>query len=135
MSFDFAFTGKSLGEDQDEDDSAKPTTLVSHDSHSGSVGCTPLRGQKDPIHAAREMVKYLQYLGHGDICSMCDQEPAALAAQSLPQRTWQRMGFRVVIKNSKVLDHGGNAWAEKSIHRIRSTAGVLIQQLQMNIGH
>lgn len=124
MSFDFAFTGKSLGEDQDADDSAKPTTLVSHDSHSGSVGCTPLRGQKDPIHAAREMVKYLQYLGHGDICSMC-----------LPQRTWQRMGFRVVIKNSKVLDHGGNAWAEKSIHRIRSTAGVLIQQLQMNIGH
>ena len=41
----------------------------------------------------------------------------------------------MVIENSKVLDHGGNALAEKSIDRIRSTAGVLLQQLSMNIGH
>ena len=40
-----------------------------------------------------------------------------------------------MIENSKVLDHGGNALAEKSIDRIRSTAGVLLQQLSMNIGH
>ena len=66
---------------------------------------------------------------------MCDQEPSALAVQSLLQRTWQRTGFRVVVEDSKVLDHGGNAWGEKSIDRIRSTAGVLIQQLRMNIGH
>ena len=135
LSFDFGFTGKSLGDDQDEDESAKLTTLILHDSHSGSVGCIPLRGKNDSKHAVREMVKYLQYLGHGDICLMCDQEPSALAVQSLLQRTWQRMGFRVVIENAKVLDHGGNAWAEKSIDRIRSTAGVLIQQLEMNIGH
>ena len=135
LSFDFAFTGKSLGDDQDEDESAKLTTLVLHVSHSGSVGCIPLRGKNDSKHAVREMVKYLQYLGHGNICLMCDQEPSALAVQSLLQRTWQRMGFRVVIENPKVLDHVGNAWAEKSIDRVRSTAGVLIQQLQMNIGH
>ena len=135
LSFDFGFTGKSLGDDQDEDESAKLTTLILHDSHSGSVGCIPLRGKNDSKHAVREMVKYLQYLGHGDICLMCDQEPSALAVQSLLQRTWQRMGFRVVVENSKVLDHGGNAWAEKSIDRIRTTAGVLIQQLEMNIGH
>ena len=135
LSFDFAFTGKSLGDDQDEDEGAKLTTLVLHDSHSGSVGCIPLKGKNDSKHAVREMVKYLQYLGHGNICLMCDQEPSALAVQSLLQGTWQRMGFRVVIENAKVLDHGGNAWAEKSIDRIRTTAGVLIQQLQMNIGH
>ena len=135
LSFDFGFTGKSLGDDQDEDESAKLTTLILHDSHSGSVGCIPLRGKNDSKRAVREMVKYLQYLGHGDICLMCDQEPAGLAVQSLLQRTWQRMGFRVVVENSKVLDHGGNAWAEKSIDRIRTTAGVLIQQLEMNIGH
>ena len=135
LSFDFGFTGKSLGDDQEEDESAKLTTLILHDSHSGSVGCIPLRGKNDSKHAVREMVKYLQYLGHGDICLMCDQEPSALAVQSLLQRTWQRMGFRVVIENAKVLDHGGNAWAEKSIDRIRSTAGVLIQQLEMSIGH
>ena len=135
LSFDFAFTGKSLDDAQDEDEGAKLTTLVLHDSHSGSVNCIPLKAKSDSKHAVREMVKYLQYLGHGDICLMCDQEPSALAVQSLLQRTWQRMGFRVVIENAKVLDHGGNAWAEKSIDRIRTTAGVLIQQLQMNIGH
>ena len=85
--FDFAFTGKSLG-------GAKLTTLVLHDSHSGSVSCVPLRGKNESKYAVREMVKYLQYLGHGDICLMCDQEPSALAVQSLLQRTWQRMGFR-----------------------------------------
>ena len=43
------------------------------------------------------------------------------------------MGFRVVIENSNVLDDGGNAWAEKSIEKIRATAGVVSQQLQMNM--
>ena len=51
------------------------------------------------------------------------------------QRTWQRMGFKVVIENSKVLDHGGNSWAEKSIDRIRTTANVLLNQVCNNIGH
>ena len=106
-----------------------------HDSHSGSVGCFPLKGKDDAKHAVREMIKHIQYLGHGDICLRCDQEPAILVIQSLLQRTWQRKGFGVVIENSKVLDHGGNALAEKSIDRIRSTAGVLLQQLSMNIGH
>ncbi len=41
----------------------------------------------------------------------------------------------MVIENSKVLDHGGNALAEKSIDRNRSMAGVLLQQLSLNIGH
>ena len=128
LSFDFSYTGKSMT-CGDEDDGLKLTTLVMHDSQSGSVGCFPLKGKDDAKHAVRETIKHIQYLGHGDICLRCDQEPAILVIQSLLQRTWQRKGFE------KVLDHGGNALAEKSIDRIRSTAGVLLQQLSMNIGH
>ena len=132
--FDFAYTGKSMDDEQDED-GLKLTTLVVHDSHSGSLNCFPLKGKDDAKHAVREMVKYLLYLRHGDVCLRCDQEPAILVMQSLLQRTWQRKGFRVVIENAKVLDNGGNALAEKSIDRIRSMAGVLLRQLSMNIGH
>ncbi len=121
--------------DVSDEDGLKLTTLIAHDSHRGSLNCFPLRGKDDAKHAVCEMVKYLQYLGHGDVCLRCDQEPAILVAQSLLQRTWQRKGFRGVIENAKVLDHGGNALAEKSIDRIRSMAGVLLRQLSMNIGH
>ena len=134
LSFDFSSTGKSM-DDQSGEDGLKLTALVAHDSHSGSLACFPLKGKDDAKHAVHEMVKYLQYLGHGDVCLRCDQEPAILVVQSLLQRTWQRKGFRVVIENSKVLDHGGNALAEKSIDRIRSMAGVLLRQLSTNIGH
>ena len=138
ISFDFAYTGKSLGADigaGDEDDVAKLTTLVVHDSHTGSINCIPLRGKDEKKHAVREMVKYLQYLGYGDVCLMCDQEPSVLAIQVLLQRTWQRLGFKVVIENAKVLDHGGNSWAEKAIDRIRTTAGVFLNQVCSSIGH
>ena len=123
-----------MGDESDED-GLKLTTLIAHDSHSGSLTCFPLKGKDDAKHAVREMVKYWQYLGHGDVCLRCDQEPAILVVQSLLQRTWQHKGFRVVIENAKVLDHGGNALAEKSIDRIRSMAGVLFRQLCMNVGH
>ena len=137
LSFDFAFTGKSAedGDEGERDEVAKLTTLVVHDSHTGSINCFPLRGKNDKKHAVKEFVKYVQYLGYGDICLMCDQEPSVLAIQSLMQRTWQRMGFKVVIENSKVLDHGGNSWAEKSIDRIRTTANVPLNQVCNNIGH
>ncbi len=134
LSFDFAYTGKSMDDERDED-GLKLTTLVVHDSHSGSLNCFPLEGKDDAKHAVREMVKYLLYLGQGDVCLRCDQEPAILVMQSLLQRTWQRKGFRVVIENAKVLDNGGNALAEKSTDRIRSMAGVFLRQLSMNIGH
>ena len=134
LSFDFFYTGKSMDEQSDEE-GLKLTALVAHDSYSGSLTCFPLKGKDDAKHAVHEMVKYLQYLGHGDVCLRCDQEPSILVVQSLLQRTWQRKGFRVVIENSKVLDHGGNALAEKSIDRIRSMAGVLLRQLSTNIGH
>ena len=103
LSFDFSYTGKSMI-DGDEDDGPKLTTLVMHDSHTGSVGCFPLKGKDDSKHAVREVIKHIQYLGHGDICVRCDQEPAILVIQSLLQRTWQRKGSRCAIENAKVLD-------------------------------
>ena len=137
FSFDFAYTGKSLGNDisEEADDGAKLTTLVAHDSRTGSIACIPVRGKDEKKHSVRELVKYIQYLGYGDVCLMTDQEPAVLAIQALLQRTWQRLGFKAVLENAPVLDHGGNSWAEKAIDRIRTTASVLLNQLSSNLGH
>ena len=61
ISFDFAYTGKSLGNDisRETDDGAKLTTLVAHDSHTGSVTCIPVRGKDEKKHSVRELVKYI----------------------------------------------------------------------------
>ncbi len=138
LSFDFAFTGKSVedGDEGEADEGAKLMTLVVHDSHTGSTNCFPLRGKNDKKHAVER---------DGEVCAISwiwrymldgDQEPSVLAIQSLMQRTWQRMGFKVAIENSKVLDHGGNSLVEKSIQLIA------YEQLQMywnqvcnSIGH
>ena len=74
-------------DEQSGEDGLKLTALVVYDSHSGSLTCFPLNGKDDAKHAVHEMVKHLQYLGHGDVCLRCDQEPAILVVQSLLQRT------------------------------------------------
>ena len=60
ISFDFAYTGKSLGNDSDDsaDDGAKLATLVARDSHTGSISCIPMRGKDEKKHAVRELVKF-----------------------------------------------------------------------------
>ena len=75
LSFDF-LSGKSMGEQSDVE-GLKLTALVAHDSHSGSLTCFPLKGKDNAKHAVHEMVKYLQYLGHGVqswLCSLCFRE-------------------------------------------------------------
>ena len=62
-----ASTGHSI-QPRSEQLAERPGSAPYGDYHSDSVGCIPLRGKSDSQHAVREMVKYLQYLGHGDIC-------------------------------------------------------------------
>ena len=97
LSFDFFYTGKSMGEQSDVE-GLKLTELVAHDSHSGSLMCFPLKGKDDACS-----------LRDGELSAILRAWCSILVVQSLLQRTWQRKGFRVVIENSKVLDHGDNA--------------------------
>ena len=83
----------------------------------------------------KEAVRFLQFLGHSDICLRCDQEPAILTVQNLLQCTWQRMGHRAVIENSKLLDHASNSWVEKAVGNVRNMSSALLHELSKRLKH
>ena len=135
LSFDFAYTGRSCESVEVDSTTAKLTTLIFHDSHSGAVHCVPVFAKNQRKHMVMEAVRFLQFLGHSDICLRCDQEPAILAVQNLLQRTWQRMGHRAVIENSKLLDHASNSWVEKAVDNVRNMSSVLLHELSKRLNY
>ena len=74
-------------------------------------------------------------LGVGELELHCDNEPTMLQVLSLLQRTLLKMGIRVITSTSKPRDHGGNANAEQTVHRVRQNAMVLIAQIELNLMH
>eukprot|EP00435_Cladocopium_sp_Y103_P058316 s3048_g20.t1 len=135
LSFHFAYTGRSCESVDVDSTTAKLTTLVFHDSHSGAVHCVLVFAKSQSKHMVMEAVRFLQFLGHSDICLRCDQEPAVLAVQSLLQRTWQRLGHRAVIENSKLLDHASNSWVEKAVDNVRNMSSVLLHELSKRLNY
>ena len=135
LSFDFAYTGKSCESVDVDTTTSKLTTLVFHDSHSGAVRCVPVFAKSQRKYMVMEAVRFLQFLGHSDICLRCDQEPAILAVQNLLQRTWQRMGHHAVIENSKLLDHASNSWVEKAVDNVRNMSSVLLHELSKRLNY
>ena len=135
LSFDFVYTGKSCESVDVDTTTSKLTTLVFHDSHSGAVHCVPVFAKSQRKYMVMEAVRFLQFLGHSDICLRCDQEPAILAVQNLLQRTWQRMGHRAVIENSKLLDHASNSWVEKAVDNVRNMSSVLLHELSKRLNY
>ena len=129
ISFDLCYTGAS-GEAVDEKSNAKVVVLVLHDSHSSAVHAVPIKGKSETQHMVREASRFIEHLGHGDICLRCDQEPTMLNLQTVLQRSLLRLGRKVTCENSKILDHASNSWVEKSIDRVRNTANVFLHQLR-----
>ncbi len=142
MSFDLSFAGKEYS------DSAGPKLVEAgdlwkekiiilncHDSSSGSVAAIPVRRKGDIHYMAREASKFAANLGVTELELHCDNEPTMLQLLSLLQRTLLKMGLRVTTSTSKPRDHGGNAYAEQTVHRVRQNAMVLIAQIELNLMH
>ena len=129
VSFDLCYTGVS-GEAVDEKSNAKVVVLVLHDSHSSAVHAVPVRNKGEVQHMVREASRFIEHLGHGDICLRCDQEPTMLNLQTVLQRALLRLGRKVTCENSKILDHASNSWVEKAVDRVRNTANVFLHQLR-----
>ena len=79
-------------------------------------------------------MRFIAFLGHGEVTIRCDQEHSTLAIQRLLQRTRQRLNLKTVIEDAKVGDHGSNAAVEKAIDRIRRQASVYLHALTSKIG-
>eukprot|EP00435_Cladocopium_sp_Y103_P063067 s2135_g24.t1 len=93
ISFDFFYT-KSDGTAGQEGDADSIVALIVVCSHKGFMTCIPLEKKSQLDHANREVIKFVQILGHGEIIVHCDNEPSILQIKNLVIRTRQAMGLK-----------------------------------------
>ena len=77
-------------------------------------------------HAAVELVRFCQLLGHTEVELRCDQEPCMMQLQGLVMNARKRLGFKTRVRNPPIGEHQANGCAEKSIDVIRSLANVFL---------
>ena len=135
ISFDLFYTGYATAgevsvemEDAGAGDKAKLTCLIMHCNHTNAIGAVPLpdKSASSMKHAAVELVRFCQLLGHTEVELRCDQEPCMLQLQGLALSARKRLGFRTRIRNPPIGEHQANGFAEKSIDVIRSLANVFL---------
>ena len=134
ISWDLCFSGKTCEAVSEDDAQTKLSALVVHDSHTGAVQCIPIQSKKQTKYMRAEILRFINFLGYGDVMLRCDQEPTTLQVQKHVQRARQQSNLRTVVENSKLLDHGGNSAVEKAVDRIRLQASVFLHQLSQKIG-
>ena len=132
MSFDFCFT-KALEGDEKESDVSSSTWLVMADSHSGYLGCCPLRGKGQIKLTTHEVMAFTQSLGYSAVCFSTDNEPTTRQILRCLINARHAMGLPTRIGTSKIADHS-NALAENAVNRIRGLTCTLMEEVQAKIG-
>ena len=133
ISFDYFFT-KSDGQAGDSGNPDTITALVVVDSHTGFVSCIPLEGKSQLDHANREIIKFVQMLGHSEVILHCDNEPSILQLKRLVLKTRQGMGLKTRESSSVAYDKGGNSLAENAVGRVRALACTLMHHVHGRLG-
>ena len=131
ISFDFFYT-KSDGTSGQEGDAQSVIALIVVCSHTNFISCIPLERKSQLDHANRQMVKFVQMLGHGEIIAHCDNEPSILQIKNLLVRTRQAMGLKT-RETSAIAYDKGNRLAENAIGRVRAPCS-LMHNLHGRIG-
>ena len=133
ISFDYFFT-KSDGQAGDSGNPDTITALVVVDSHTGFVSCIPLEGKSQLDHANREIIKFVQMLGHSEVILHCDNGPSILQLKRLVLKTRQGMGLKTRESSSVAYDKGGNSLAENAVGRVRALACTLMHHVHGRLG-
>ena len=90
ISWDFCFTGKTCEQVAEDSQQSKLTCLVLHDSH--TVHCVPVHHKGQTKYMCQEILRFITFLGHGEVTIRCDQEHSgsACASRSAREVTRQR---------------------------------------------
>jgi hypothetical protein len=132
ISFDYFFT-KSDGAAAREGEADSITSLIAVDSHTTFVTAIPLEGKSQLDHANRELIRFTQMLGHGEVILHCDNEPSILQLKRLVLRTRQTMDLKT-RESSTVAYDKSNSLAENCIGHVRPLACSLMHQLHGRLG-
>ena len=133
MSLDFFYTKADGDDEPDENTPDTVLSLVMVCSQTGYISCVPLQHKNQLDLMNRELVQFVQRLGHSECNLRCDNEPAILQLQRLATRTRQSMGLKTKMTSSVAYDHG-NSLAENAVSRVRALACSLMHQVHGRLG-
>lgn len=105
------------------------TWLVVTDSHSGYLGCCPLRGKSQIKLATHEIMAFTQSLGYSAGFST-DNEPTTRQILRCLINARHAMGLPTRISTSKIADHSNSLADENAVNRIRGLACILMEEAQ-----
>ena len=131
ISFDFCYT-KALGDGEAERDVNAAMWMVMADSHSGYLGCCPLKGKGQIKLAIHELMSFTQSLGYTTVRFSSDNEPTTRMILRGLLNARHALGLPTRISTSKIADHS-NALAENAVNRIRGLACTLMEEVQHRI--
>ena len=131
VSYDLCYTGVSEGESKE-----KLTILVSHDTGTGSMFAFPLpsKHQVELKHAAVEIIRFVQSLGHATIKLECDNEPSTLVLQNMIVSLRNKLGLKTLVRDAPIESHASNGRAEKCVDLLRGLSNVLLDYVRTHYG-
>ena len=108
--------------------------LVMTCSQTGTLGAVPLQSKGQLNLMAREVMTFVQNLGHLEIGLYGDNEPTIRSLLRIILNSRHAMGLRTRLYTTKVRDSAGNSLAENAIQRIQGLACTLMEQVKSQTG-
>ena len=113
----------------------KPTMwLIMVDSQTGTLGSVPLKSKGQLSLMAREIMTFIQGLGHVEVGLYADNEPTMRALLRIILNSRHSMGLRTRLYTTKVKDSAGNSLAENAIQRVRGLTCTLMTDVAEKTG-
>ena len=103
-------------------------------SQTGSLGAVPLQSKGQLNLMAREIMNFVQSLGHVEIGLYGDNEPTIRSLLRILLNSRHAMGLRTRLYTTKVKDSAGNSLAENAIQRVRGLACTLMGEVMAKTG-
>ena len=108
--------------------------LMMVDSHTGYLGAVPLKSKGQLNIMAREVMTFIQNLGHTEVGLYGDNEPTIRSLLRIVLNSRHAMGLRTRLYTTRVRDSAGNSLAENAIQRVRELAATVMEYLMKNTG-
>ena len=121
---------------EEHKDKSKITLLVAVERTSGMMRCIPMqtKAKASMVHAAKEVLSFMSYLGLGEAYVRGDNEPSMVGLVDLIVKARVNAGLKTLKNPSQMYVHQTNGVAEQALQSIRDIGVVFLNQLQSRSG-
>ena len=130
VSLDYGFCKR------EEQDTELLTVLVIHDRRTKSFHAVPTKSKAGQSlrYLVTELVRFVSFLGHREVCFRSDDERPILAFVEPAKRACRHFGIKARSQSSPIEDREANGAVEQAWKQIRSRAGILVTQVEEKCG-